>query len=89
MISYISEDFIKCFNNLPGRIKERARKCYMLWRDNPNHPSLEFKRVSRKQPVYSARIGLGWRTLCIKKDNYVIWFWIGSHADYDKIIDNL
>ena len=73
MISYLSDDFFKCYDNLPSRIKERARKCYKLWQDNSHHPSLEFKRVSRKQSVFSVRIGIGWRALCIKKDNYLIW----------------
>ena len=89
MISYLSDDFIKCFKNLPNRIQQRARRSYKLWRENPDHPGLEYKRISRAKPVYSARIGIGWSALCIKKNNYVIWFWIGSHADYDKIIAKL
>ena len=36
---------------LPPEIRQRARQAYKLWRDNPAHPSLFFKRVKENQPV--------------------------------------
>ncbi|MFA4903709.1 MAG: hypothetical protein WC600_13320 [Desulfobaccales bacterium] len=50
---------------------------------------LRYKKVHRIKPVFSIRVGLGWRALGVKSNNHMIWFWIGSHADYDKIIKNL
>ena len=74
------------FRALPESIKEQARKSYRLWRANPYHPGLHFKRVHPKEPLYSVRVGLGWRALGVLEDDSVTWLWIGSHADYDRLI---
>lgn len=50
------------------------------------HPSLQFERVHQTEPLYSVRIGLGWRALGLLEDDTIAWFWIGSHADYDRLI---
>ena len=79
--------FVKLFRKLPELIKERARNSYKLWKENPNHPVLEFKKIRANGEVYSVRIGIGWRVLGTrKKDNTIVWFWIGSHQDYDNLV---
>jgi len=35
---------------------------------------------------YSARVGLHHRTLGIEAKDGIVWFWIGPHAEYDKMI---
>jgi hypothetical protein len=84
--SRITEDFLSCFNKLPQEIKDRARKNYRLWRQNPAHPSLRFKRIHGRDPIYSIRIGRDWRAVGLLEDDVITWFWIGSHADYDVLI---
>jgi hypothetical protein len=84
--SRVTEDFITCFNKLPQEIKDRARKNYRLWRENPAHRSLRFKRIHGREQIYSVRIGKGWRAVGLLEDDVVTWFWIGSHADYDDLI---
>jgi hypothetical protein len=84
--SHLTNDFIKCFLNLPERVKNLARKNYLVWKENPYHPSLNFKEIKSGTNIYSVRIGIGWRALGITKDDCIIWFWIGSHSDYDKLI---
>lgn len=86
MKSLLTEDFIHAFRALPASVQAQARKNYRLWRANPAHPSLHFKRVHVHQPLYSVRIGLGWRALGLLEDDTITWFWIGSHADYDRLI---
>jgi hypothetical protein len=71
---------------LPPEIRQRARQAYKLWRDNPAHPSLFFKRVKENQPVYSVRIGLGYRALGLLKGDTVTWFWIGTHDEYERLL---
>ncbi|MGA7501801.1 MAG: hypothetical protein WBX00_34140 [Isosphaeraceae bacterium] len=51
----------------------------------PAPSSLQFKRVSSRQPIYSARVGLGHRALGLWEGNTITWFWIGSHAEYDTL----
>lgn len=86
MISYLDEDFIKCFKKLPERIQIRARQAYQQWKKNPFDPRLQFKKIHDHKPIYSVRVNIGWRALGYKKNNTVLWFWIGSHEDYNKII---
>jgi hypothetical protein len=84
--SRVTEDFIACFRQLPDEIKDLARKNYRLWRNNPSHPSLQFKRVNKKEPIYSVRVGIGYRALGLWEGDTVSWFWIGTHAKYDELI---
>jgi hypothetical protein len=54
---------------------------------DPFHPSLHFKSIHQTRPIWSVRIGLNYRAVGIKPDaNEIVWFWIGSHTDYDKLI---
>jgi len=60
-----------------------ADKNYRLLKENPKHPSLNLKKVG---DYWSVRIGLGHRALGVEVDGGLLWFWIGSHAQYDKMI---
>jgi hypothetical protein len=84
--SVTNRDFRTAYTKLPETVREQAHRAYRLWRENPNHPSLRFKPVLEDPKVYSVRVGLGWRALCLVEDDTAIWFWIGSHADYDRIL---
>lgn len=86
MKSRLTDDFVACFRRLPDEVKELARKNYKLWLADPSHPGLQFKRVGKKAPVYSVRVGIGWRALGLLSRDTATWFWIGSHAEYDKLI---
>jgi len=87
--SLLAEDFISCFRVLPARIQRLARKNYKLWRENPAHPSLRFKPVGERMPVYSTRVGIGWRALGLKIDDAIVWFRIGSYAEYELLLREL
>ncbi len=89
MNSYLTENFITRFGRLPQDIKEKARKNYRLWRQNPNHPSLQFKRVHTRNPIYSIRIGNDWRVLGLREDDGIYWFWIGLHDEYERLLGQL
>jgi hypothetical protein len=84
--SKLTEDFVPLFAALPDAVKAQARECYRLWRQNPNHPSLHFKQIHAKESLYSVRVSKDWRALGLLQENTIFWFWIGSHADYDKLI---
>ena len=86
MNSQITRSFINNFNNLPSRIKIAARKNYKIWKENPQHPSLNFKQIKFASNIHSVRIGIGWRALGVMNGENMIWFWIGSHSDYDKLL---
>ena len=83
--SRTTRSFRTAFAALPQEIQTQARRAYRLFRDNPNHPSLRFKKLDPPENVYSLRIGLGYRALGVLEGSVVTWFWIGSHADYDRL----
>ncbi len=86
MNSQLTPDFLACFGKLPDEIKELARRCYRKWRNDPAHPSLHFKAIQGQKGLYSVRVGLGWRALGLLEGDTITWFWIGPHAEYDKLI---
>jgi hypothetical protein len=85
-ISQANADYWRAFAELPAEVKGQARQAYRLWNANPTHPGLHFKKVHPELPIYSVRVGLRWRAMGILRDDVMIWFWIGSHADYDKLL---
>ena len=89
MKSHLTSDFRQCFEGLPDRIKRNARKNYKIWKENPNHPGLNFKPVGTKLPVFSIRVGIGWRACGVVEKNTIIWFWIGSHEEYNNLLKRL
>ena len=86
MNSQLTSSFVACFAELPREVKTLARKNYRLWRQNPGHPSLQFKKIHNRESMYAVRIGIGWRALGLLEGGTMTWFWIGSHADYDKLV---
>ena len=89
MRSRVNERFRKSFAALPRDIQRKAREAYARWHENPSHPSLQYKKIHATQPIYSVRIALGWRAIGLLQDDVMVWFWIGSHADYDKLLHRL
>ncbi|HEX8202564.1 MAG TPA: hypothetical protein VF590_18950 [Isosphaeraceae bacterium] len=89
MNSQLTEDFLACYARLPASVREQARRAYRLWRADPAHPGVQFKRVHPVEPIFSARVGLRWRALGLLEDGTVTWFWIGSHAEYDALLARL
>jgi hypothetical protein len=84
--SRTTSDFRRLFAFLPNEIKIQARKAYRQFMDNPNYPSLNFKRVHPELPIYSVRINKDYRAVRQLAKDTVVWFWIGSHSEYDKLL---
>jgi hypothetical protein len=75
--------FWRCYERLPKDVRTLADRCYAQLKADPKHPSLHFKRVGT---IWSVRVGLHHRALAAGSGNDRIWFWIGSHADYDRLL---
>jgi hypothetical protein len=83
MKHFASPSFWNAYRNLPEQVRVLADKNYALLKENPQHPSLHFKKVGQ---FWSVRIGLRYRALAVGDNGDLVWFWIGSHADYDALI---
>ena len=83
MNHHASPRFWALYEALPPDIREIADKNYRLLKSDSRHPSLHFKKIGE---FWSVRIGLHYRALGVSVDDGVYWFWIGTHAEYDKIV---
>jgi hypothetical protein len=86
MKCYTTRQFRLLFASLPRRVQHQARQAYRLFRQDPAHPGLHFKRVQEDPPMYSARVGIGYRAVGVLDGDTIAWFWIGSHAGYDRLL---
>ena len=89
MKSRTVKSFRKAYRQLPDSVRRQAQSAYRLFVSDPYHSSLQFKLIRPEKRIYSVRIGLHYRALGIWDDDDIVWFWIGSHADYDKLIEQL
>jgi hypothetical protein len=78
-----SPRFWGCLGKLAASVQQLARENYELLKTNPYHPSLHFKRVGR---FWSLRVGRSHRALGVDAPDGIVWFWIGSHAEYDRLV---
>ena len=67
----------------------QIKRSYMLWIDNPSHPSIRFKKVHDTEPIYSARVDLDWRALGVLEAGSVVWVWVGPHDEYDALLKRM
>ena len=86
MKSHTTKRFRKLLIELPQEIQKRAKEAYERFERDPYYPGLYFKRVHSSRPIYAVRISKDYRALGILQDGEIIWFWIGSHSDYDKLL---
>jgi hypothetical protein len=86
MNSFTSRRFREAYANLPEPVRRQARRAYRLFRRDPSHPSLNLKKVDQENSVYSVRVGRGYRALGRLDGSDMVWFWIGPHGDYDRLI---
>ena len=86
MQSRTTRHFWRLFHDLPPEAQREAKRAYTLFQANPAHPGLQFKKLEGEDNIYSARIGLGYRALAVRKADHVVWYWIGSHSEYDRLV---
>lgn len=84
MIHHASPAFWKAYEALPAGVRKIADKNYQLLKVDPRHPSLHLKKAGW---YWSVHVGLKYRALALDVDDGVLWFWIGTHAEYDRLVD--
>lgn len=89
MKSRTTRRFRQAYAALPEQVRRQAREAYRLFAQNPQHPSLRFRRVHATLAVYSARINIDYRAVGVRDGEEIVWFWIGSHGEYDQLLARL
>jgi hypothetical protein len=87
--SFTTERFRRSLESLPPEVRAQARQAYGLFRDNPDHPGLRFKKVHPTQPIFSVRVTRDYRAVGVLKDDSIVWFFIGSHSEYTALLKGL
>ena len=85
MNHFASRAFWQRYHALPAEIQALADRSFALLQRDPSHPSLHFKKVGRFR---SARVGLRYRALAVEIEDGLLWFWIGDHSEYERLIGN-
>lgn len=90
MRSIRTDRFKALYEHLPEQVQREADEAYRRFKADPNAPGLNFERIQgTKAPLYSARVGRRYRALAGREGEVWVWFWIGSHQEYDKLLDRL
>ena len=84
MIHFASPSFWLAYESLPVSVQRLADRNYEIIKKDPKHPSLHFKKIGR---YWSVRVGIHYRALAVEVEDGVLWFWVGSHSEYDKLIN--
>ena len=86
MKSVVTPAFREALRRLPRPVQRQARQAYRIFAADPSHPGLQFKKVKAAADVVSVRISRSHRAPGVRRGDTIIWFWIGSHDDYERRI---
>jgi steroid 5-alpha reductase family enzyme len=75
--------FWSCYRRLPEEVRRLADRGYELIKSDPRHPSLHFKKIGE---LWSVRVGLHYQALAVEDGEDLLWVWIGTHAEYDRLV---
>jgi len=85
--SLATKRFWKCYGELPGEVRNLADRYYKLWKENPFNPTLSFEEI--RSDIWRIKIGYRYRALAKRYNDTIVWIWIGSHEDYNKLLGRL
>lgn len=89
MTSKTTRAFRELLAALPARVRDQARTPYSQFLQDPRHPGLQFKPIHATRPIFAVRIGIHYRALGAVAGDRVVWFWIGHHSIYDRLVKQL
>ena len=78
--------FWQLYKALPVAIRNQADKQFKLLQANPSHPSLQFKPNPSRPGLWAVRVSLDYRALAVRGKDGLQGFWIGPHAEYNRLI---
>jgi len=86
MTSRTTAGFRRQFERLPRDVQNQARSAFRQFKADPHHPGLHFKKLPPHEDLWSARISRDCRAIGRWRGGVILWFFIGSHADYEAMI---
>ena len=89
MNSFTVKSYWKSYEELTANLQQKADAKFELWKENPFHPSLNFKCVNSEENIWSVRTDMDYRALAVREGNSVIWYWVGDHNKYEQLLKTL
>ena len=86
MISRLAPEFREALGKLDPATRRKARQAYQLFKDNPASWQPELQTGSRNKKPLFARIDDNYRVLGVVQGNAIIWYWVGPHDEYERMI---
>jgi len=80
---FASPEFWELYRALPQSVRDLAARNFSFLKNNPRHPSLHMKKAGH---YWSVRVGLHYRAVAVEVPEGLLWFWVGSHEDYNKLM---
>ncbi|MBW1797901.1 MAG: hypothetical protein JRJ21_05745 [Deltaproteobacteria bacterium] len=80
---HASLSFWKCYDAIPKEIQGQADKNFDLLKNDHRHPSLHFKKIGK---YWSVRASREYRALGVNVEDGVLWFWVGTHTKYNRML---
>jgi hypothetical protein len=80
---FANPEFWSHYRQLPPQIRALADKNFALLKNDAHHASLRLKKVGN---FWSVRVGRRHRALAKEREEGLVWFWIGSHDEYERLI---
>lgn len=80
-----NEEFWRRYYLLPEHVRAQSRQAYRLFMSNPDHPSLRFKKLNGPGDFWSVRFGGGYRAVCQREGENVVWLWVGTRQDFGRM----
>jgi hypothetical protein len=85
VISKTRPAFWRAYTLLAPSVKARAREAYRLFEQNPDHPSLRFKKLKAWDDVCPVRINEQYRAVEVRTGDAIEWIWIGTHSEFENL----
>ncbi|HUZ07373.1 MAG TPA: hypothetical protein VMV89_07775 [Candidatus Paceibacterota bacterium] len=85
MISLVRPSFWRAYNRLAPSVRTRTRLAYQLFAENPEHPSLRFKKLQGSEKIWSVRISGQYRAVGVRSGDTIEWIWVGTHNEFDNL----
>ena len=86
MNNFTTPRFWQQYNSLSPEIRKHADRCFALFQRDPQHPALQFQKKGR---AWVARVGPGHRALAKERSEGLVWFWIGPHDEYERLLRSM
>ena len=84
MTSRGTEEFWRLYRKLRPEIQNAARRAYATFFENPAHPGLRLERLKSDPRAWAVRITRDYRAVAFRTGDDWIWFWIGTHKEFDR-----